>query len=212
MVPSQRGDSARLYRTGATSAPARRVEQASGRLGPASGLPAPAILVPPPGSSPGAPHSFPEPGGGRRRRGFGPGGNTPDITAAGAAERPCGCERAGPRRTRGAGGRPRDRAGGGDAVTCRGLRRFLPVPLSWPQRQRDEGREPKGPVTAPSVHRAPPRRRRRRGPSIPAPRALRACRRCCHSDLKWPFGKDRCFNRCFQISGTSPILTESLKG
>lgn len=38
---------------------------------------------------------------------------------------------------------PRDRAGGGDAVTCRGLCRSPPAPLSWQPRQPHEGRQPR---------------------------------------------------------------------
>lgn len=38
---------------------------------------------------------------------------------------------------------PRDHAGGGDAVTCRGQCRSPPAPLSWQPRQPHEGRQPR---------------------------------------------------------------------
>lgn len=47
-----------------------------------------------------------------------------------------------------------DARGGREAVTCRGLGRSTPAPLSWQPRQLHGGREPKGLVTAPGVHRA----------------------------------------------------------
>lgn len=132
----------------------------------------------------GLPAGFQAPGGARAAT-----PPTPQQTAPrGVPEAP---EPARPRRPLKAGSRPRDRAGGGDAVTCRGLGRSPPAPLSWQPRQRRGGREPKGLVTAPSVHCA----RAHASVDVDDPRSPPPVRAsppgasCCHSALKRTVGE-----------------------
>lgn len=134
---------------------------------------------------------------------------------------PAAPEPAGPSSPLRAASRPRDRAGGGDAVTCRGLGRSPPALLSWQPRQRRGGREPKGLVTAPSVHCA----RAHAGVDVDGPRSPPPVRAsppgasCRHSALKRTIGevahghqlrewtwKE---NSCFQLASASHILMES---
>lgn len=89
--------------------------------------PAPAFLAAPPaGPGPPVPAQLPPPRKpeGGRPAGFASSGGAGAATSPNPTADPRGVpaarERAQPSRPLGAGGRPRDRAGGGDAVTCRG--------------------------------------------------------------------------------------------
>lgn len=160
-----KGLPARFYRTGATSTPTLHTAWPQRRrLGTSHQMPRPRLQPPLPGAalppSPGPPvpaqlpllrkpesRGVAAPGGARATSLPTP--QQPDPRAV-----PATPERAKPRKPLRATGWPRERSGGREAVTCRGLGRSTPAPLSWQPRQLHGGRKPKGLVTAPSVHRA----------------------------------------------------------
>ena len=144
-----------------TSRPQRwRLGITTGRPGHACGHHAqgrsPASARLPPAGSRAAP-AFQKPGGGHQapRHQAGPGRQHlqrhSNLTRG---DVPAAPERTRPRKPLWASGRPRDRFGGGDTVTCRRLGRSLSAPLSWQPRKLHGGRKPEGLVTAPREHRA----------------------------------------------------------